>query len=64
MEYISAKEVSKKWGISKRRVQVLCYSGRIVGATRVGNMWLIPKDAKKPRDARFSSNSKITNQIE
>jgi hypothetical protein len=58
MEYISAKELAVKWGVSKRRVQLLCNSGRIGGATRVGNMWLIPKDAEKPRDARFSTNSK------
>jgi hypothetical protein len=54
MEYISAREASKKWGISKRRVQVLCSSGRISGVSRVGNMWLIPKEAKKPRDARYN----------
>lgn len=58
MEYISAKEASIKWGISKRRVQLLCNSKRIGGVTRIGNMWLIPKDAEKPRDARFSINSK------
>ena len=54
MEYISVQEASKKWGISKRRVQVLCSSGRIIGVSRIGNMWLIPKEAKKPRDARYN----------
>lgn len=58
MEFISAKEASEKWGISKRRVQLLCNLGRIEGVNRVGNMWLIPKFAKKPEDARCSVNLK------
>lgn len=62
MEYISAKEASENWGISKRRVQLLCNSGRIYGVTRVGNMWLIPKEAEKPRDARHSTNLKESNK--
>ena len=56
MEYMSAQEASIKWGISKRRVQLLCSIGRIKGVTRVGNMWVIPKDAQKPGDARLSNN--------
>lgn len=52
MEYISAKEQAEIWGISKRRVAVLCKEGRVPGATMVGNMWLIPKDTEKPKDPR------------
>ncbi len=52
MEVMSAKEAAKKWGISQRRVAVLCSENRIEGATIVGNMWIIPIDAKKPVDAR------------
>lgn len=52
MEYISAKEAADKWGISQRRVAVLCSEGRIDNATMVGNMWLIPITAEKPLDAR------------
>ncbi|MBU5227037.1 helix-turn-helix domain-containing protein [Clostridium senegalense] len=63
MEFISAKEASEKWGISKRRVQLLCNLGRIDGVTRVGNMWLIPKEAKKPKDARYSTNLKESNKV-
>ena len=43
LEYISAPEAAKKWGISERRVQKLCEEKR---------MWLIPKDAEKPVDGR------------
>lgn len=52
MEFISAKEAAAKWGISQRRVAVLCSEKRIAGATMVGNMWIIPATAKKPEDAR------------
>lgn len=53
MEYMTAKEAAQKWNITVRRVQVLCAQGRIKGATRLGNVWAIPKDAKKPDDARL-----------
>ena len=52
MEYISAREAADKWGISQRRVAVLCAEQRISEATMVGNMWLIPAAAEKPIDAR------------
>lgn len=52
MEYISAREAADKWGISQRRVAVLCSKQRIAEATMVGNMWLIPATAEKPIDAR------------
>lgn len=52
MDYISATEAAKKWGISERRVQKLCEENRIPGVVRFSRMWLIPKDAKKPADRR------------
>lgn len=52
MEYISAREAAEKWGISQRRVSVLCSENRILGAAMVGNMWIIPSNAEKPEDAR------------
>ncbi len=52
MEFMSAKEAANKWGISQRRVAVLCSENRITDAVMVGNMWIIPAAAKKPVDAR------------
>ncbi len=52
MDYLKIEEVSKKWGISARRLQTLCAEGHIEGATRFGRAWMIPKDAKKPTDRR------------
>lgn len=52
MEFMSAREAADKWGISQRRVAVLCSESRIDNAIMVGNMWIIPTTAKKPIDAR------------
>ena len=49
---MSAREAADKWGISQRRVAVLCSENRIDNATMVGNMWIIPTTAEKPIDAR------------
>jgi len=52
MDYIGIEETAKKWGTSKRFVQLLCSEGRIEGATRLGRAWMIPKDARRPMDGR------------
>lgn len=52
MEYMSAREAAYKWGISQRRVAVLCSEGRIKDSMMVGNMWIIPAQSSKPIDAR------------
>ena len=52
MDYISIAEAAEKWGITRRRVQVLCNTNRIPGLTKFGKAWAIPKDATKPADAR------------
>lgn len=58
MEFMSAKEAANKWGISQRRVAVLCSEQRIAEATMVGNMWIIPSTAEKPIDARSTRYNK------
>lgn len=52
MEYLTVKEAGEKWGITGRMVNYYCASGRIKGAVKKGNLWLIPKDAEKPEDWR------------
>ena len=52
MEYMSCPEAAIKWKNSERRVQKLCEENRIPGVSKIGYMWLLPKDAKKPTDAR------------
>lgn len=58
MSLISVKETAFKWGMSPRRVQLLCNQNRIIGAQKVGNSWVIPKDAEKPEDARKKNAEK------
>ena len=58
MEFMSAREAADKWGISQRRVAVLCSANRIDNATMVGNIWIIPADAEKPIDARSIRHNK------
>lgn len=59
MKYLSVKQTSEKWGISVRRVNILCSEKRIQGATKIGFYWAIPADAEKPRDARIKSGKYI-----
>lgn len=59
MDYLSIRETAEKWGVSGRWVQVLCADGRIEGATRIGNMWVIPKNASRPKDGRIKSGKYI-----
>lgn len=60
IKYLSAQEISDSWGITKRRVQKLCVNDRIPGAVRIGNMWAIPADALKPKDARMCKHKEVT----
>lgn len=52
MDYITTSEASKKWGISSRRIAILCQQNRIEGTIKKGKMWLIPCTSIKPKDAR------------
>ena len=52
LEYISVRQAAQKWGISDRRVRVLCEQGRIAGARKEGRSYLIPSEALKPADGR------------
>lgn len=59
MEYLSIRQTDDKWGISIRRIQVLCTEGRIPGAMKIGSYWAIPADAEKPEDQRIKSGKYI-----
>lgn len=58
-EYMTVKEAAEKWGISVRRVQLLCVEGRIEGAMKYASVWAIPKDAEKPKDERIITGKYI-----
>jgi Fic family protein len=62
--YITTKQSADKWGISERRVRVLCSEGKIEGAFQVGRGWNIPQDAKRPVDKRYKNSDNLAALIE
>ncbi len=52
MEYLKISQIAETWGISPRRIQILCSKGKIEGAVRFGRDWMIPKGATRPIDGR------------
>lgn len=55
MDYMTIKETAEKWGLSVRRVQVICNENKIPGVIKFGREWAIPKDAVRPVDNRVKS---------
>ena len=62
--YITVKQAAEKWGISDRRVRVLCSEGKIPGAYQEGRAWKIPHDAAKPTDGRYKTKESLIPIIE
>ncbi len=56
MKYLTTGDIARKWRVNDRRVRVLCEEGRVDGAFKVGNTWMIAEDASKPYDARKAIN--------
>ncbi len=54
MNYIKVSAAAEKWGISARRVRVLCAEGKIDGVIRKGKLYMIPEDAEKPVSGKRS----------
>ena len=61
MDYMTLKEASKIWGVTPRWINYYCSSGRILGAIKMGTIWLIPKNAEKPLDGRTKQGRKLKN---
>lgn len=51
-ELMTTKKVAELWGISARRVQILCNKGLVEGAIKMDRTWIIPKCPTKPIDGR------------
>ena len=64
MRYVSVPQTAERWGISPRRIQILCNEERIPGAVRIGRSWAIPDDELKPADARIKSGKYIKQKSE
>ena len=57
--FMTVNEASAKWGISDRRIRVLCAEGKIPGVIKEGKSWKIPFDTAKPIDGRYKSNESL-----
>ena len=58
MEYLTVKETGVKWGLTGRMVNYYCTAGRIEGAVKKGNLWLIPESAMDGRRVISKVNRK------
>ena len=57
-ELMTTAEASELWGITMRRVQVLCDKGQVKNAVRMGRTWIIPRGTPKPLDGRTKAAKK------
>ena len=62
MDFINVKKAAQRWGISDRRVRVLCAEGRIEGIVKKGRSYLIPANTLKPIDGRSLRGKEIPEQ--
>ncbi|MBU9738168.1 Fic family protein [Lachnospiraceae bacterium ASD3451] len=62
--HMTVKQAAEKWGISDRRVRILCSEGKIPGVTREGRSWRIPAEAKKPEDGRYKAVESLLDIID
>lgn len=62
LEYINVTQAAERWGISDRRVRILCQQGKIDGVIRKGRSYLIPSNAVKPIDGRTLRHKDISKQ--
>lgn len=56
-DMISVREAAERWNITERRVSTLCKDGKIAGAKKLGNRWMIPEDTRKPLDRRIKTGA-------
>ena len=62
MEYMKVTQAAEHWGISDRRVRVLCQQGKIEGVIQKGRSYLIPSNAVKPIDGRTLRHKAVSEQ--
>lgn len=60
MNYIKVSQAAEKWGLSARRVRILCQENKIDGVIRKGNLYMIPENAQKPADGRRKASRQAT----
>lgn len=63
MNYIKVSQAAEKWGLSPRRVRLLCAQNRIDGVVQKGKLYMIPENAPKPIDARTLKGIKLPEEL-
>ena len=61
---MTVKEAAEKWGLSERRVRVLCAQGKIPEAQHEGRSWRLPDAARKPDDGRYHKAESLFMRID
>lgn len=64
IDFLTVKGAGKKWNVSGRMVTIYCKEGRIEGAIKKGNLWLVPIDAEKPVDGRTINAKRVRSTYE
>ena len=63
--YVQPDDLTEKWNVSARQIQILCKAGKIGGAVKFGNTWAIPENAVKPtRTGKFKPGPKPKRRTE
>ena len=59
MNYRSVQEMAEFWQLSERQVQRLCSDGRVSGARRFGNNWMIPRIHRSQTTCAFVGRGRL-----
>jgi len=58
-ELMTTAEAAELWGITMRRVQVLCEKGQVMNAVKMSRTWIIPRETPKPIDGRTKKAKQV-----
>lgn len=53
--HLKISAAAEKWEIKERRINALC----LEGAIKLGNIWVIPEDADKPKNERIKQENAL-----
>lgn len=59
MDFLTTKQASEIWGITSRRIALLCEQGRVEGAVKAGAAWIMPANTPKPVDRRVKNGKYV-----
>ena len=63
MKYLSITQTAERWGISTRRIQILCAEGRVPGAIRIGTDGAFQMMSQSPQTQESKAESMSRNPL-